>query len=50
MTDKRFMSPEEKMQILEELSAAGYDGWIEEEVASPYDMTVKRLKNVGIDI
>lgn len=50
MTDKRFMPGEERMQMLEELSAVGYDGWIEEEEASPYDMTVKRLKSVGIDI
>jgi uncharacterized Fe-S cluster-containing radical SAM superfamily protein len=50
MTDERFMPAEERMQMLEELSAVGYDGWIEEEVVSPYDMAVKRLKNMGIDI
>ena len=50
MTDERIMPKEERLKMLEELSNAGYDDWLEEEICDPYDMTIKRLQSVGREI
>lgn len=50
MTDSRFMELSEKRELVRRLEAIGYNGYLEEEVADPYETSVLRLRKAGLKI